>query len=85
MAHINSHALAPSLQPKLRYQHRPRLRAIVLVASRESVDRRHMQNAKTVKDIVRVVQGAARAVSFGSAGAGSASIWRWRCSSFAPR
>ena len=73
MAHINSHALAPSLQPKLRYNIDRDFVPIVLVGVTPNLlIAGTMQNAKTVKDIVALCKAQPGAVSFGSAGAGSA-------------
>jgi tripartite-type tricarboxylate transporter receptor subunit TctC len=73
MAHINSHALAPSLQPKLRYNIDRDFVPIVLVGVTPNLlIAGDMQKAKTVKDIVALCKAQPGAVSFGSAGSGSA-------------
>ena len=73
MAHINSHALAPSLQPKLRYSAERDFVPIVLVGVTPNLlIANTAQPAKTVKDIVALCKAQPGAVSFGSAGAGSA-------------
>ena len=73
MAHINSHALAPSLQPKLRYNAERDFVPIVLVGVTPNLlIANDKQQAKTVKDIVALCKAQPGAVSFGSAGAGSA-------------
>ena len=72
MAHINSHALAPSLQPKLRYSTERDFSPIVLVGVTPNLLIAHPQGGKTVKDIVAQCKAKPGAVSFGSAGAGSA-------------
>ncbi len=73
MAHINSHALAPSLQPKLRYNAERDFVPIVLVGVTPNLlIANDKQPAKTVKDIVALCKAQPGAVSFGSAGAGSA-------------
>ena len=73
MAHINSHALAPSLQPKLRYNAERDFVPIVLVGVTPNLlIANTAQQAKTVKDIVALCKAQPGAVSFGSAGAGSA-------------
>ena len=73
MAHINSHALAPSLQPKLRYNAERDFVPIVLVGVTPNLlIANTAQPAKTVKDIVALCKAQPGAVSFGSAGAGSA-------------
>ena len=73
MAHINSHALAASLQPKLRYNIERDFVPIVLVGVTPNLlIANPAQSAKTVKDIVALCKAQPGAVSFGSAGAGSA-------------
>ena len=73
MAHINSHALAPSLQPKLRYNAERDFVPIVLVGVTPNLlIANAAQKALTVKDIVALCKAQPGAVSFGSAGSGSA-------------
>jgi tripartite-type tricarboxylate transporter receptor subunit TctC len=73
MAHINSHALAPSLQPKLRYDVQRDFVPIVLVGVTPNLlIASPTQKAVTVKDIVALCAAEPGKVSFGSAGAGSA-------------
>jgi len=73
MAHINSHALAPSLQPKLRYSVERDFVPIVLVGVTPNLlIASPTQKAVTVKDIVALCKAEPGKVSFGSAGAGSA-------------
>ena len=73
MAHINSHALAPSLQPKLRYNIEREFTPIVLVGVTPNLlIAGSAQGAKTVKDVVALCKAKPGAVSFGSAGSGSA-------------
>ena len=73
MAHINSHALAPSLQPKLRYNAERDFVPIVLVGVTPNLlIANTTQPAKTVKDIVALCKAQPGAVSFGTAGSGSA-------------
>ncbi|MDR6534616.1 tripartite tricarboxylate transporter substrate binding protein [Variovorax soli] len=73
MAHINSHALAPSLQPKLRYSVERDFVPIVLVGVTPNLlIAGPAQKAVTVKDIVALCHAEPGKVSFGSAGAGSA-------------
>ena len=73
MAHINSHALAPSLQPKLRYSVERDFTPIVLVGVTPNLlIANPSQPALTVKDIVALCKAKPGEVSFGSAGAGSA-------------
>lgn len=73
MAHINSHALAPSLQPRLRYNVERDFVPIVLVGVTPNLlIASPTQKAVTVKDIVALCKAEPGKVSFGSAGAGSA-------------
>jgi tripartite-type tricarboxylate transporter receptor subunit TctC len=73
MAHINSHALAPSLQPKLRYDLDRDFVSIVLVGVTPNLLIANPNaQAKTVKDIVALCKAHPGSVSFGSAGSGSA-------------
>ncbi len=73
MAHINSHALAPSLQPKLRYNAERDFVPIVLVGVTPNLlICNPAQPAKTVKDLVALCKAQPGIITFGSAGAGSA-------------
>jgi len=73
MAHINSHALAPSLQPKLRYNAERDFVPIILVGVTPNLlICNPAQTAKTVKDVVALCKAQPGIVTFGSAGAGSA-------------
>ena len=72
MAHINSHALAPALQPKLRYNTERDFSPIVLVGVTPNLLIAHPQGGKTVKELVAQCKAKPGTVSFGSAGAGSA-------------
>ena len=73
MAHINSHALAPSLQPKLRYNVERDFVPIVLIGVTPNLlIAGTMQKALTVKAIVAACKASPGTVSFGSAGPGSA-------------
>ena len=73
MAHINSHALAPSLQPKLNYNAERDFVPIVLVGVTPNLlIANPKEEAKTVKDIVALCKAKPGQVSFGSAGNGSA-------------
>ncbi len=73
MAHINSHALAPSLQPKLNYSVERDFVPIVLVGVTPNLlIANPKEEAKTVKDIVVLCKSKPGQVSFGSAGNGSA-------------
>ena len=73
MAHINSHALAPSLQPKLRYDPQKDFVPIVLVGVTPNLlIASPREKALTVQDIVALCRAKPGEISFGSAGAGSA-------------
>jgi tripartite-type tricarboxylate transporter receptor subunit TctC len=73
MAHINSHALAPSLQPKLNYKVERDFVPIVLVGVTPNLlIANPAQPALTVQDIVALCKAKPGQISFGSAGAGSA-------------
>jgi len=72
MAHINSHALAPSLQPKLRYNIERDFVPIVLVGVTPNLLIGNPAQPRTVKDVVALCKAQPGKVSFGSAGAGSA-------------
>jgi tripartite-type tricarboxylate transporter receptor subunit TctC len=73
MAHINSHALAPSLQPKLRYNAERDFVPIVLVGVTPNLLIGNAdQPAKTVADLVALCKAQPGRISFGSAGQGSA-------------
>jgi len=73
MAHINSHALAPSLQPKLRYHAERDFTPICLVGVTPNLLIAHPgQKALTVPDIVALCKAEPGKVTFGSAGPGSA-------------
>ncbi len=73
MAHINSHALAPSLQPRLRYNVERDFTPIVLVGVTPNLLIGNPQlKALTVGEIVAACKAEPGKVSFGSAGAGSA-------------
>jgi len=73
MAHINSHALAPSLQPKLRYSIERDFTPIVLVGVTPNLlIASASSSAKTAKDVVAHCKAEPGKVSFGSAGQGSA-------------
>ena len=73
MVHINSHALAPSLQPKMNYSVERDFVPIVLVGVTPNLlIANPNESAKTVKDIVALCKAKPGQVSFGSAGSGSA-------------
>jgi tripartite-type tricarboxylate transporter receptor subunit TctC len=73
MGHINSHAIAPALNPKLSYNAEADFAPIVLVGVTPNllvcnVD----QPAKTVKDLIALCKARPGHVTFGSAGPASA-------------
>jgi tripartite-type tricarboxylate transporter receptor subunit TctC len=73
MAHINSHALAPSLQPRLKYDPLADFTPIALVGVTPNLlVCNPQQPAKSVADIVALCKAKPGQVSFGSAGPGSA-------------
>ncbi len=73
MAHINSHALAPSLQPKLKYDPINDFTPITLVGVTPNLlVCNPSQPAKTVPDIVALCKAKPGQIGFGSAGSGSA-------------
>ena len=73
MAHINSHALAPSLQPKLRYDVERDFVPIALVGVTPNLlVCNQQQPAKTVPEIVALCKAKPGQIGFGSAGSGSA-------------
>ena len=73
MAHINSHALAPSLQPKLRYDAQRDFVPIVLVGVTPNLlVAAPGQKEVTVKELVALCKANPGKISFGSAGPGSA-------------
>ena len=73
MAHINSHAIAPALTPKMTYNVETDFTPLVLVGVTPNLlicnDR---QPARTVKDVVELCRKNPGKISFGSAGNGSA-------------
>jgi tripartite-type tricarboxylate transporter receptor subunit TctC len=73
MAHINSHALAPSLQPKMNYDVERDFVPIVMVGVTPNLlVCNATQAAKTVPEIVALCKAKPGQISFGSAGNGSA-------------
>lgn len=73
MAHINSHAIAPALTPKMTYNAERDFTPITLVGVTPNLLICNTeQQAKTVKDIVELCKKNPGKVSFGSAGNGSA-------------
>ena len=73
MAHINSHALAPSLQPRLRYNVERDFVPIVMVGVTPNLlIASPQQKALSVPEIVALCKAEPGRVSFGSAGQGSA-------------
>jgi tripartite-type tricarboxylate transporter receptor subunit TctC len=73
MAHINSHAIAPALFPKMNYDANRDFTPIVLVGVTPNllICNEH-QPARTVKDLVALCRANPGKISFGSAGTGSA-------------
>ena len=73
MAHINSHAIAPGLQPKLGYNVDRDFVPIALVGVTPNLlICNESQPAKNVKELVELCRKNPGKISFGSAGAGSA-------------
>jgi tripartite-type tricarboxylate transporter receptor subunit TctC len=73
MAHINSHALAPGLNPKLGYSVDQDFVPICLVGVTPNLlIANESQPAKTVKDLVALCKAKPGQVTFASAGGGSA-------------
>jgi tripartite-type tricarboxylate transporter receptor subunit TctC len=73
MAHINSHAIAPALFPKMNYDAIRDFTPIVMVGVTPNllICGEH-EKARTVKDLVELCKANPNKVSFGSAGTGSA-------------
>jgi tripartite-type tricarboxylate transporter receptor subunit TctC len=73
MAHINSHAIAPALLPKMNYDAVRDFSPIVLVGVTPNLlICGESEKARTVKDLVELCRANPNKVSFGSAGSGSA-------------
>jgi tripartite-type tricarboxylate transporter receptor subunit TctC len=73
MAHINSHAIAPALNPRLGYNAERDFVPIMLVGVTPNLlISNQSQPAKTVKDIVALCKKNPGKISFASAGGGSA-------------
>ena len=73
MAHINSHAIAPALTPKMSYSVENDFTPIVLVGVTPNLlICNEQQVARTVKDVVELCRKNPGKISFGSAGNGSA-------------
>lgn len=73
MAHINSHAIAPALQPKLSYNPEADFSPVVLVGVTPNLLICNQdQPAKTVKDLVALCRAKPGYVTFGSSGPASA-------------
>lgn len=73
MAHINSHAIAPALFPKMNYEAEKDFSAITLVGVTPNLlICNQQQPAKTVAELVELCRKNPGKVSFGSAGNGSA-------------
>ena len=73
MAHINSHAIAPALTPRMPYNVETDFTPIVLVGVTPNLlICNEQQQARTVKDVVELCRKNPGQISFGSAGNGSA-------------
>ncbi len=73
MAHINSHALAPSLQPRLKYDPVADFTPITLVGVTPNLlVCNTSQPTKTLADVVALCKAKPGQIAFGSAGPGSA-------------
>ena len=73
MAHINSHAIAPALTPRMNYSVENDFTPIVLVGVTPNLlICNEQQQARTVKDVVELCRKNPGKISFGSAGNGSA-------------
>ena len=73
MAHINSHAIAPALTPRMTYNVQTDFTPIVLVGVTPNLlICNEQQAARTVKDVVELCRKNPGTISFGSAGTGSA-------------
>ena len=73
MAHINSHAIAPALTPRMTYNVETDFTPVVLVGITPNLlICNEQQAAKTVKDVVELCRKNPGKISFGSAGNGSA-------------
>ena len=73
MAHINSHAIAPALTPKMSYNVETDFTPVVLVGVTPNLlICNEQQAARTVSDVVALCRKNPGQISFGSAGNGSA-------------
>ncbi|WP_144640632.1 Bug family tripartite tricarboxylate transporter substrate binding protein [Bordetella genomosp. 13] len=73
LTHINSHGIAPGLQPKLGYSVEKDFTPIVLVGKTPTILVGNVnQPAKTLPDLVALCRGQPGKIIFGSAGTGSA-------------
>ncbi|AZS78073.1 tripartite tricarboxylate transporter substrate binding protein [Achromobacter spanius] len=73
MAHVNSHGIAPGLQPKLAYAVDQDFSSIALVGKTPTIlIGGASQPAKTLPDLVKLCRAQPGKIVFGSAGAGSA-------------
>jgi tripartite-type tricarboxylate transporter receptor subunit TctC len=73
MAHINSHAIAPALTPRMTYNVERDFSPIVLVGVTPNLlICNEQQAARTVADVVKLCKARPGQISFGSAGNGSA-------------
>jgi len=86
MAHINSHALAPSLQPKLRYDVERDFVPIVLVGVTPNLLIAHPgASAKTPKDIAALCRPSPERSPSAPPARARRNTWPWKCSSCKPR
>ena len=73
MAHINSHAIAPALMPRMGYNAETDFAPVMLVGVTPNLlICNEQQPARTVKDLVELCKKNPGKISFGSAGNGSA-------------
>ena len=73
MAHINSHAIAPAMMPRMNYSVERDFAPVILVGVTPNLlICNEQQPAKTVKDLVELCRKNPGRVTFGSAGNGSA-------------
>ena len=73
MAHINSHAIAPALFPKMNYDATRDFSPVCLIGVTPNLlIGNEQQAAKSVKELVDLCRAKPNQISFGSAGAGSA-------------
>ena len=85
MAHINNHAIAPALTPKMTYNVESDFTPVVLVGVTPNLlICNEQQQARSVKDMVELCRKNPGKMSFGSVRPATAlrSTWRLRCSSW---